>query len=40
MPSDVPPVSPAQFALMAEPIVDQLRELRDQVDECLGSPPP
>lgn len=33
---DVLPVNPARFALMAEPIVDQLRELRGQVDDYVG----
>ena len=33
---EVLPLSPARFALMAEPAVDQLQELRSQVDEYLG----
>jgi hypothetical protein len=33
---DVLPVNPARFALMAEPAVDQIRELRAQVEEYVG----
>src|SRR6266496_4398900 len=33
---DVLPLNPARFALMAEPAVDQIRELRDEVDEYVG----
>jgi len=33
---EVLPLNPARFALMAEPAVDQIRELRSEVDEYLG----
>ena len=33
---DVLPVNQARFALMAEPAVDQIRELRAQVEEYVG----
>lgn len=33
---DVLPLNPARFALMAEPAVDQIRELRNDVDEYVG----
>src|SRR4051812_35918796 len=34
---DVYRLNPARFALMAEPVVDQLRELRQLVDEYVGA---
>jgi len=33
---DVPPLSAERFAVMAEPIVDHIRELRQQVEEYVG----
>ncbi len=33
---DVLPLSAERFAVMAEPIVDQIRELRKQVEEYVG----
>jgi hypothetical protein len=33
---DVLPVNPTRFALMAEPAVDQIRELRNNLDEYVG----
>ena len=36
---DVLPLNPARFALMAEPVVDQIQDLRRAVDEYVGLPP-
>ena len=33
---EVLPLNQARFALMAEPVVDQIRELRTQIDEYIG----
>ena len=33
---DVLPLNPERFAVMAEPIVDHIRELRQQVEEYVG----
>lgn len=33
---DVLPLNAERFAVMAEPIVDQIRELRQQVEEYVG----
>jgi hypothetical protein len=33
---DVLPLNPARFALMAEPVVDHIHELRAQIDEYIG----
>jgi hypothetical protein len=33
---DVSPVNLTRFAVMAEPVVDQIKELRAQVDEYIG----
>lgn len=33
---DVLPLNEERFAVMAEPVVDQIRELREQVEEYVG----
>lgn len=33
---DVLPLNATRFALMAEPVIDQVRELRAQVEEYVG----
>lgn len=33
---DVLPLNAARFALMAEPVIDQIQELRAQVEEYVG----